>query len=285
MGWSVVLLAILPSLWCAAVEGRVVDKLTQAPIAGATIRIYRGLDQAATGKSDTDGNFRIQGLQDGIYWLVAVHEDYAQPSYATAARNRFALATSPPSVRVSLDMLRLAGLVGRVLGPSGDAIAGVPVAMRRPWDEQWTQTTHTTETGTFRFPGLEAGAWILAAVPSLRFTDPSASNLKPIAPPDAGEEGQRQGWATTFFPNTDTLASAARIVLRPGMTQEGYDLRLQTVLLRRVAGVVLDDAGKPVPGASVTPQDVATQGSNSRSATADFMAASSLTPSMMGTGG
>ena len=59
-------------------------------------------------------------------------------------------------------------------------MAGVPVAMRRPWQQQWSQTTYTNDQGVFRFPNLESGAWILAAIPSFTFEGPaSASKPKP----------------------------------------------------------------------------------------------------------
>jgi len=118
-------------------------------------------------------------------------------------------------------------------------------------------------------PRLEPGTWILAAMPSFRISlADSTKNPPPVSGPPE-EEGQRVGWAATFFPGTLDMAGAEKIVLRPGAVLEGYDVKLRTAPLRRLSGVVLDQDGHPAPNAGVSLTDLANKGSNGALKTAD----------------
>lgn len=94
--------------------------------------------------------------------------------------------------------------------------------------------------------------------------------MEPIPNPDLPEEqNQRLGWAATFYPNAATYADAARIQLRPGATLDGYDIRLRTRTLRRLAGTIRHPDGTAAPKALVTFSDPANKGANGQSVTAD----------------
>ena len=270
VGLMVFVFAAMPALaQSGVVEGSVVDVVTKAPVAGAVVKLYRGDTAVHSGASDAQGLFRIDGVPHGQYRAVIDHSEHMRLASDHPAARTFVVSAANPEVRLRAELMPLGQVAGRVLSPTGSPMKGVPVAMRRLWDEQWTQITISGDDGLFHFRRLDPGAWILAGVPSFRisFEDP-AKDPKPVPPPEA-EEGQRVGWAATFFPGVVDLAGAEKIIVRPGVALEGYDVKLRTVPLRRLSGVVVDEDGKPAPKASVAGTDVANKGSNGVLKTAD----------------
>jgi hypothetical protein len=246
VGWIVFVLAAIPALaQSGAIEGIVVDAVTKAPIAGAEVKLYSGDKAVQSAGSDGQGLFRIAGVPDGQYRVAIAHSDHLPLAWDHTAAQTFVISAATAEVRLSAELVPLGQIAGRVMSPTRDSMKGVPVGLRRPWDEQWSQITTSGDEGRFHFRQLEPGTWILAAMPSFRISlaDPK-NNPKPVPGP-AEEEGQRVGWATTFFPGSLDLAGAERIVLRPGAILEGYDVKLRTAALRRLSGVVIDPMAIP----------------------------------------
>jgi hypothetical protein len=270
VGWIVFVLAAIPALaQSGAIEGIVVDAVTKAPIAGAEVKLYSGDKAVQSAGSDGQGLFRIAGVPDGQYRVAIAHSDHLPLAWDHTAAQTFVISAATAEVRLSAELVPLGQIAGRVMSPTRDSMKGVPVGLRRPWDEQWSQITTSGDEGRFHFRQLEPGTWILAAMPSFRISlaDPK-NNPKPVPGP-AEEEGQRVGWATTFFPGSLDLAGAERIVLRPGAMLEGYDVKLRTAPLRRLSGVVIDPDGNPAPRAGVSLIDPANKGANGALKTTD----------------
>lgn len=261
--WIVLLLVAIPArAQSGAVEGSVVDAVTKAPIAGAVVKLYSGDKAVQSCGSDAQGLFRIAGVPDGQYRVAMAHPGHLPLAGDHSAARTFAISAATAEVRLSAELVPLGQVAGRVMSPSRESMKGVPVGLRRPWDEQWSQTTISGDDGRFHFRQLEPGTWILAALPSFRISLAEPKNNPKPVPGPADEEGQRVGWATTFFPGVFDLTGAEKIVLRPGAVLEGYDIRLRTAPLRRLSGVVLDPDGNPAPKAGVSLIDQATKGSN-----------------------
>ena len=270
VGWIVFVLAAIPALaQNGAIEGSVVDAVTKAPIAGAEVKLYSGDKAIQSAASDGQGLFRIAGVPDGQYRVAIAHSDHLPLAWDHAAAQTFVISVATAEVRLSAELVPLGQIAGRVMSPTRESMKGVPVGLRRPWDEQWSQISTSGDDGRFHFRQLEPGTWILAAMPSFRISmaDPK-NNPKPVPGP-AEEEGQRVGWATTFFPGGLDLAGAERIVLRPGAVLEGCDVKLRTVPLQRLSGVVIDPDGRPAPKAAVSLIDPANKGSNGALRTTD----------------
>jgi hypothetical protein len=270
VGWIVLVLVAIPALaQSGAIEGIVVDAVTKAPIAGAVVKLYSGDKAVQSGGSDAQGLFRIAGVPDGRYRVVIDHPDHLPLAWDHTAARTFVISAANAEVRLSAELVPLGQIVGRVMSPTRNSMKGVPVGLRRPWDEQWSQITISGDDGRFHFQHLEPGTWILAAMPSFRISlaNPK-NNPEPVSGP-AEEEGQRVGWATTFFPGGLDLAGADKIVLRPGAVLEGYDVMLRTAPLRRLSGVVIDQDGNPAPKAGVSLIDPANKGSNGALKTTD----------------
>lgn len=247
----------------AVVEVTVKDAVTKEPIQGARIQLHQGDEAARSGVTDAQGVFRAGDLKDGQYRLSVEHEGHMRLAPDHPAALPFALsAAAAETVRLHAELVPRGQIAGRILNSAGEPMRGVPVGLRRLWDEQWIQTAISAEGGAFRIPNLEPGPWILAALPTMKITlaDP-ARNPRPVAGPGV-EDGQRAGWVATFYPGVIDFAGAARIILAPGAVLEGYDVKLRTAPLRKLSGVVMDDEGKPAPNASLSLIDVSNKGSN-----------------------
>lgn len=214
------LIATVPALQAFARNGAVAvgvtDAATKLPVSGAAVKLYLGGESVQTGASGELGQFRFAGLADGVYRIVTDHPDYLMLSADHAAARPFAISAVGVEVRLAAELVPLGEIAVRVLNPAREPVKGVPVGLRRPWDEQWTQIGITAEDGLFRFRRLEPVPWILGAIPSMQisFSDP-AKNPKPVPQPPR-EDGHGMIWTTTFYPDTIDLADAARIVVHPG---------------------------------------------------------------------
>ncbi|MBN8730896.1 MAG: carboxypeptidase regulatory-like domain-containing protein [Acidobacteria bacterium] len=252
-----------------AVEGHVSDALTKAPVAGAVVKLYQGERVVQSGVSDVRGAFRWDGLTEGAYRLTVQSADHLPLAPDQAAARTLYVSAVSPEIRLRADLTPLGSVTGRALSPAGEPMKGVPIGMRRLWDGHWIRTTVSGEGGLFEFTRLEPGTWLLAGLPSFRISsrDP-ANDVKPLATPE-GEAGQRMGWAATFFPGIVDLAGAEKIVVRPGAALEGYDIKLRTVPVHRVAGVVVDAEGKPAAKAMLSLSDLNNKGANGGLTTSD----------------
>lgn len=270
VNWPVLLIAAVQvSAQNRAVTGGLVDASTKLPVSGAAVKLYRGEEAVQTAASSELGHFRFAGLADGVYRVAVTHPGYLRLSPDHAAARPFTISAASLEIQLAAELVPFGEISGRVLSPAREPMKGVPIGLRQPWHEQWTQIGITVEDGQFRFRHLEPGTWILGAIPRMRIglANPK-ENPKPVAePPD--EDGQRMVWTTTFYPDTVDLADAARIVLRPGALLGGHTVKLRTVPARRLTGVVLDDQGKPAAKAGVSLLDVANRGANGSIGVAD----------------
>ena len=190
VGWIVFVLVAIPALaQSGAIEGSVVDAVTKAPIAGAVVKLHIGDKAVQSGGSDAQGRFRIAGVPDGQYRVAIAHSDHLPLAWDHAAARTFVISAATAEVRLSAELVPLGQIAGRVMSPTRDPMKGVPVGLRRPWDEQWSQLTISGDDGQFHFRQLEPGTWALAAMPSFRISLADAkSNPKPVPGP-AEEEG------------------------------------------------------------------------------------------------
>jgi len=63
---------------------------------------------------------------------------------------------------------------------------------------------------------------------------------------------KRLEWAQTFYPGVIYPQLSVRVMVQPGSEVSNADIKLSTVPVHRIRGVVLDISGNPVPKATVT---------------------------------
>jgi hypothetical protein len=130
-------------------SGRLVDALSQAPIAGARVGWRRGTAEPAL--SDAQGAFALQGLADPDA-VLAVEADGYCPLWLSGAE-RSAARGAP----LELQLAPAASARGRVVDASGRGLSEVEVtALRSPLDPP--VSAHSAADGAFEIAGIDARA-------------------------------------------------------------------------------------------------------------------------------
>lgn len=145
--------------------GRVVNEAGQ-PISGVNISldVLNGtMGQRAS--TDSDGNFKIRGLDGGIYRLYVW-----APGYVTQAPN----STSPtyrPGDKAEVTMIKGAVIAGTVLNIAGEPLVNVQVRAFQIRDADgnkvdipyYSQPVFTDDRGYYRMWSLRPGTYLVAA--------------------------------------------------------------------------------------------------------------------------
>jgi hypothetical protein len=175
------------------------------PLVSAIVTTGSGPSERST-STDAAGNFKLVGLKAGGYTLRFTPQ-YGQNlqtgSYTTANSNRFtpaaasatAIVVGPSKTGVNVKVPAGYTISGKVMGPTGAALAYSGVSAIGAND---SATSYTAADGTFTIIGLSAGTYKVAA----------------SAPYGQGLVG---GWYTTANANhyTPTNASATGVTVGP----------------------------------------------------------------------
>ncbi|HZI85987.1 MAG TPA: carboxypeptidase-like regulatory domain-containing protein [Pyrinomonadaceae bacterium] len=152
-----------------AISGRVVGVNGQA-IPNAVVMV-RALDTQSQGKvttSDSDGNFRVSGLEAKVYLVSATG-----PAYTTPPRDPNNTQASFYRVgdSVRIELLKGGVITGNVTTPTGEPIVAVQVQAymlrdingKRPRYGSQSRQKLTDDRGIYRIYGLAPGTYVVAA--------------------------------------------------------------------------------------------------------------------------
>jgi hypothetical protein len=221
------------------VEGTVINSVTGAGIDGASVLLAANGSGRYEAKSDAAGHFKITGVAPGSYRPDVKKDGFASPTFdlnTLLSNPGLRVASDRDPVKVELQLTPLDTIQGRVLGPDGKPAAGVAVSV---YPNIVAEVAVTDQEGRFALHDIRAGSYTLVARP----------------PKSAQSEPAKDGTAmvTTYYPSVADQSLIQPIVVRG---QEnlggGYEIRMQTALVHRVRGIVLDEEGKPSPGAELT---------------------------------
>lgn len=221
----------------SSISGRVINSITGAGIAGATVNLCLPnapststdcLGQPHTtvkGVTDDVGSYRIAGVVDGQYTTLPAFKPGFLTNMVLTQLHVFGDA------RLDIQMAPFASVRGRVLDPEGKPAPGITVT-----DGSIVEDQVTDENGEYVFEDIPPGMTIvLSAIP------PAGSGPAP-------QDGETI--VTTYYPSAVDSDQAERIHLQ-GVDLIGYDIRLRTARAHAIRGVVLDVDGKPEAGAMV----------------------------------
>jgi hypothetical protein len=172
-----------------SISGRIVNESGQ-PIAGVGVSLdTMGGKMGQRTATDNEGNFKIQGLDSGVYrfYLWA-------PGYVRQAPNPSA-ATYRPGDKAELTMIKGAVIAGNVTNMLGEPVVNVSVRAFQIRDldgnkieyADSSQTVFTDDRGYYRIWSLRPGTYIVAA----------------------GGQGQYFGGVNVFANDTMTYAPAS----------------------------------------------------------------------------
>jgi protocatechuate 3,4-dioxygenase beta subunit len=172
-----------------AVSGTLANAATGDPVAGATVSVVPRdqpwmvfMTGAASGVSDPEGRFRIEGVRPGNYGLVASAPGFVSPE----PTNESVAVTVPESggeVTAALKLTAAGAVHGTVRDAAGEPVAGARVRTRAaPAEGQgrggrrmpgWrsflpgaVNTDLTDQDGRYRLEGIPAGERLIAVVES-----------------------------------------------------------------------------------------------------------------------
>jgi len=227
------------ALAAQTVEGRVTNTATGDGIPDVSVGLL-GMGQTAyRATTDATGRFRIEGVKDGSYTPF-----YKAANFWPArdgASPTFHMTAGAGPMQLQYEMYPIGKISGRVLDATGKPVPNASL--------QFTQTSQsgaimmtleTNDKGEYSSPeSMRPGAWTIAA------TAPPAWN-----PPEP-RDGQRLGWAQTFYPSATDPVLAVKVEAPAGGELSKLDIKLAAAPVYRIRGVVLDADGNPAPKVSV----------------------------------
>jgi len=225
----------------AVVDGTVVNHATRLGIAGVDVMMQSTARNGASynGTTDATGAFHIEGIPDGDY-----RANFGKPGFVPLDLGRMmppapihiSAASSP--VRVQLELAAFPKVTGRVVDGEGHPVPEAAVQVVHTGGGGRAKVM-TDKNGVFVLDGLIPAAFVLRAVPPAKL------------PPPKSPADEPEIWAPTFYPSVTEQFRAQPMMVRVGEERVDCDIKLRAVPVFHVRGVVVDDDGNPVSGASV----------------------------------
>jgi hypothetical protein len=245
---------------------------TPVPVRRALVTLREGL-LSLTEISDDKGGFAFANLPAGRFTLTASRPAYIPATYGSRRPGRpgtaVAVAAGQVLTGLTIAMTRGAAISGTVRDPNGRPAprveilvrpAGLPVEAGIP--RRGVSTILTDDRGMYRAYGLEPGAYVVAAVPSLHtgsvevramtpaemdaaLRDLQARQPKPTTPPPPIPRARRM-YVPVFYPGTPAQAEAGAVTVKAGDDIGGIDIPLALVSAASIEGRIVDvDGGVP----------------------------------------
>jgi len=248
--------AAQPASSTGVITLRVVEQGSSAPIADAQVRLIIAtrpigsqlLEPVREALTDSDGRYRFERMAPGRYNIFVHKTGYA--SAAPPDPPPFVIIDADgPTAELVIALPRGSVIAGRVLDVNGQPRADVRVmAMRRvpgiPAGNlvPMMPPVSTNDLGEFRIHSLAAGEYVVQANPNTRWL-----------PPDGRAEAPaKRVTVSTYYPGTVDAEIAQPVALAAGQTLNGLEIGLLQVPTYSIAGVVVDQSGRPLPNAGVT---------------------------------
>jgi len=245
------------------VSGRVVvvDEGIESPLGGAVVSLNREGAADLVVRADFAGAFSFADVPSGIVFVHATKSPYvsAEPDAHFTGGFRAIDTDAASSSGLVLRMRRGAVIEGILRDAYDRPMNGVHVSLVRAVPLNGSNTVGrversaiTDDLGTFRFFGLTRARYLIAAQ--------QRTGGAPLEAVEAGPKGDRPlpvAYAPTWFPGMTDSSAASSIVVEAGENRIGMDFVMRLVPSNRIAGVVLDDVGRPLTGGTVRLASVA----------------------------
>jgi hypothetical protein len=225
----------------SSISGVVRDTGTGAPVADAGVSLRLPGGQSAACHVDAQGQYTLTGLPAGTYRVNASGPLEKGQTLAPQQDKTVTLRTGQILTSVDFRLPSMGVIGGRVLDENDQPISGAQVALvEKRYDHGALRyplaggRAQTDEAGVYRLTGIPAGEVFVVETQAPRTTAPGDSP------------------ADTFYPQALSAELAAEIVLSPGETRNGVDIRRAKLPAYCVDGVV---EGAPESGLDLEVQD------------------------------
>jgi protocatechuate 3,4-dioxygenase beta subunit len=230
------------------ITGRVVGESGE-PLPGALVYVGRRgavpqLSNTQRVATDEEGNFKVAGLDPGLYSVFANIPGYVTDTDFLTGRP----AAYRPGDTVSLRLVKGGVITGTVTDAQGEAIVGIGVRAYRVRDLDGRPVSYgynpgiedrTDDRGVYRIFGLVPGVYVVSAGTTSRGFF-------------YGYTAAYSGDVLTFYPSA-TRDTASELTVRAGQENSSVDIRYRDEQGRSVSGRVETAAGsQPDPSGGFT---------------------------------
>ncbi len=261
-----------PSKLCT-LEGRTVNARTGEPVPRVSLSLI-GAQSGVTrgGRSDENGNFKIENIPPGTYRLIGERVGFLRQGYGsrTPGGQGAPLNLSEGQYLKGLEFrLTPQGVIlGLVVDEHGDpqpyatvtayaadgaAPAGTPIA-GRVGGQMGTATAAVAtanDVGEFRLAGLAPGRYLVLASSSGRGAARGAALGRGMAARGVPPESEEEAPLPTFYPSVTDPAAAVPVEVGPGQEIAGINITLRSGSLFSVAGRITNAASQDLGGMMV----------------------------------
>jgi hypothetical protein len=273
---------VLPVATTNMVVRVVSDEDPTQPMRRVAVSVQAGeIDLPRTAVTDEQGRAVI-AVPAGNYFVVAAKPGYVRTHYGSKTPGRgpgiaVAVIAGKPVAEMTLRLIRGGVISGTIRSAGGKPVPNLRVqavssAAVRFTDlmaagEAMLNMSTTDDRGMYRIYGLAPGTYsVVAQVNSgaeirpvtqeqLQWADRVSGGNALTLPADAvapPEPAPRGAYAPVYYPGTALAQSAAPIRIGPNEERLGVDFPLQLVPTARIRGRLLDEQGRPQPGAQLT---------------------------------
>ena len=248
-----------------SIAGRVIDAVTQAPIAGMRLSVASTLEPGVY--SDDAGRFLLTDVPPGQHTIYTLKHGYVPTVYGARRPDEpgtpVSIAAGQQVPDITFPIMRGASITGSVVDQHGQPMSQVDLAVRQyQWQPQGRELVAvrtvgrlgpvvTDTDGTFRIYGLAAGDYVLdararGAGSSSPVTLTTQADLDAAAGRGAAAvEPVTAMYAAVSFPSQADAARGAH--LRLGAAEERtVSLQMALVPIARVRGQVRGTDGQPL---------------------------------------
>ena len=230
------------------ISGTVVALAGSVPLKSAIVVLKSTTDhsRATHVTTDSDGHFRIKGINAGQYRLAVTRIGFVAQEYGQRTVNTpgAILALSPGQEMKDLvfRLIPSATISGRVQNEDGDALPWAHVsALREIYSGgkrrlEAEESVPTNDRGEYRLFGLRPGRYLIAAV-----YHPGAVPTTNDFEDDAMEFDQlSESYVRTFYPGSTDPAKAEAVSVKSGEEIPSMDFMLRPTPVFRVKGRVFN---------------------------------------------
>ncbi len=243
----------------ASLKGRVIASDTGSPVRRATVRAdSKGISWVAL--TDDDGRFLVPELPAGLYSIRVSSQGFLtwlfgrEPEGSISRVTPIEIREGQVFDRGDLRLPRGSAITGRIVDAFGDPVMGIDVRALRlnylaPGEPRldYVKSGTTNDLGDYRIFGLPPGRYFVGIGLNVR----EAAERTDQGSPAVRVVPAREGVAPQFYPGTAIATEATPVVVDPGGTATGIDIRQLSVPLAVVSGIVTNSRGAPATGSIV----------------------------------
>jgi hypothetical protein len=242
-----------------SIEGTASDATSHAPLKKVQVTLSGPAAGPPTAVTDASGRFAFRELAAGNYWVNARKPGYNPPQTILSAQTNVEVVLSDGEQKKGVEIELTPGgtIGGRVVNAEGVPIRGCSVSAAQPDYEQNHRIVRemgggsTNEKGEYRINQIAAGRYYVFA--RCRAQLPAAHALLPRGDPRTPHET----YLPQFHGGVLDPATATRIAVAAGATQEGVDFRMTRVPAFTLRGsVTASDPEAWATGVNVTLEPV-----------------------------